>query len=55
MKLTLEFFVSQLLTSHDFSLFVEQFWHIYWISYCKKCLASKGDIISPWFCYKFFR
>jgi len=25
--------------------------HVYWISCCKKCLVSKGDIFTP-FCYK---
>jgi len=34
------------------ALFVEQFWHVYWISYYKKCLASKGKIFTP-FCYKY--
>jgi len=36
------------------ALFVEQFWHIYWISYCKKWLVSKGKIFTP-FCYKYTR
>jgi len=33
------------------SMFVEQFWHVYWISYCEKWLVSKGEIFTP-FCYK---
>jgi len=36
------------------ALVVEQFWHIYWISYCKKCLVSKGSICTL-FCYKFIQ
>jgi len=36
------------------ALVVEQFWHVYWISYCKKFLVSKGDIFTP-FCYKFIQ
>jgi len=27
------------------ALFGEQFWHVYWISYCKKCLVSKCEIL----------
>jgi len=31
-------------------LVVEQFWHVYWILYCKKQLVSTGEIFTP-FCY----
>jgi len=34
------------------ALFVEQFWHVYWISYCKKCFVSKGENFTQ-FCYKY--
>jgi len=34
------------------ALVVEQFWHVYWISCCKKYLVSKDDIFTS-FCYKF--
>jgi len=45
MKLTLQVFVSQVLTSHPglkvLALVVEQFWHVYWISYCKNAWSAK--------------
>ena len=36
------------------ALVFERFLHLYWISYCKKRLVSKGDIFTP-FCYKFIQ
>jgi len=36
------------------ALVVEQFWHVYWISYCEKYLVNKCDIFTL-FCYKLFR
>jgi len=44
------------MTFEILALVVEQFWHVYWISYCKWkiYLVSKGDIFTP-FCYKFIQ
>jgi len=36
------------------ALVIEQFWHVYWISYCKKYLVSKCEIFTP-FCYKYIQ
>jgi len=33
------------MTFNVLALVVEQFWHVYWISYCKKYLVSKDDIL----------
>jgi len=36
------------------ALVVEQFWHVYWISYCKKYLVNKCEIFTP-FCYTYIQ
>jgi len=42
------------MTFEVLALVVEQFWHVYSISYCKICLVSKGEIFTPFY-YKYIQ